>query len=321
MPLTLLEIIQQAQGELGLPEAAYVVGNADATTHQMFRLANRVLDEMRKMNRWTAQQFEYDLVVSTPVITTGNVDAATPNVIYNIPSTAGILANYFMVSANSFPSATRVISVDSPSQVTLSMEATITSNLVGTPVTFARDTYPVPPNFDWFNNRTMWDRTNRWELLGPDSPQTDQWHRSGIVALGPRRHFRKLGAFSSTFRIWPPPIEIVSPLQLVFEYLSLDAVMVNGSNSNFAQYFTNDLDEPTLPDNAIVTGIEWMFWQRKGFGYIEMKNDWIDYVNREIARDGAAPTLGLVKRWNSLLISPYQIADGYFPGNTTANTG
>jgi hypothetical protein len=319
MPLTLLQIVNAAQAELGLPQSATVVGNSDATTQQMLALANRALDELRRRNRWTAMQFEYNLVVNVPVVTTGNISTATPNVITNLGSTTGVVANYFTVSGNAIPQAARVQSVDSTTQVTMDMEAGITTNLTGGIITFAQDTYPMPAGFDWFNNRTMWDRTNRWELLGPDSPQMDQWHRSGIVATGPRRHFRKIGPYADTFRIWPPPLEITSPLQLVFEYLSIAAVAVHGSASTFAQYFANDDDTPLLDDQAIILGLEWMFWQRKGFGYAEMKNDWIDYVDRLKARDGAAATLQLVKRQNPIFISPNSVQDGFFPGPVGPN--
>jgi len=317
MALTLLQMIQAAQGELGLPQASSVVGNTDATTTQMFALSQRVLDEIRRRNRWTVMQFEYDLVVDVPIITTGDLTENSA-VITGIPGTTGIEAQFFTCSANGVPQAARVISVDSTSQVTLSMENTNT--LVGETLTFARDTYPMPVGFDWFNNRTMWDRTNRWELLGPDSPQMDQWHRSGIVVTGPRRHFRKVGPLSSQFRIWPMPVEITEPLQLVFEYLSIAAVQVQGSDTEFAQYFANDTDTCLLDEQAIITGIEWMFWEKKGFNYVPMQNRWVDYLDRLAARDGAAPTLNLVKRVNPIFISPANVQDGFFPGPVGPNS-
>jgi hypothetical protein len=320
MSLTLLQIVNAAQAELGLPQSATVVGNSDATTQQMLALANRALDELRRRNRWTAMQFEFNLVVTVPIITTGNIAVATPNVITGIPSTAGIAANFWAVAGNAIPAAARVQSVDSATQVTMDMQAGITSNLTGASLTFAQDTYALPAGMDFFNNRTMWDRTNRWELLGPDSPQMDQWHRSGIVATGPRRHFRIIGPFADQFRIWPAPNEITSPLQLVFEYLSNAAVAVHGSSTAFAQRFANDDDTPVLDDQAVTLGIEWMFWQRKGFGYAEMKNDWIDYVDRLAARDGAAATLSLVKRQHPIFISPANVQDGFFPGPVGSNT-
>lgn len=318
MPLNLLQIVNAAQGELGLPQSATIIGNTDQTTVQMYNLTNRVLDELRRMNRWTAQQFEYNLVVAVPISTTGNVTQNSA-VITNIPSTTGITANFFMVSGNGVPQAARVLSVDSPTQITMTMEIT-GDTTVGMDLTFAQDTYPMPSGFDWFNNRTMWDRTNRWELLGPDSPQMDQWHRSGIVVTGPRRHFRKIGPYADQFRIWPPPLEITEPLQLVFEYLSIDAVAVQNSQTNFAQYFQNDTDTPLLDDQSIIMGLKWMFWEVKGFNYAAMQARWVDYVDKQIARDGAAPTLNLVKRVNPIFISPANVQDGFFPGPVGPNS-
>lgn len=310
-------MVQRSQAELGLPQAATVVGNTDATTQQMFALANRVLDELRRCNPtgWTTMQFEYDLVVPVPITVTGDLLAANTPVISNITDTTGILANYFSASGTNVAVGARVQSVDDLNTITMTMEATNTGIVSGATFTFAQDTFPEPSGFDWFQNRTMWDRTNQWELIGPDSPQIDQWHRSGIVTTGPRRHFRQIGPYGNNFRIWPPPNELTSPLQLVFEYMSLNAVRVNGSATTFAQYFENDSDTCLLDENAMITGIKWMFWEIKGMGsYVTLQNRWVDYVDRLIARDGAAPTLQLAKRVSPVFISPANVQDGFFPG-------
>jgi hypothetical protein len=318
--LTLLQIVNAAQAELGLPQSTSVINNTDPTTVQMLALANRSVDMLRRSARWTAMQFEYNLVVNTPVITTGDVTQNSP-IITNLASTTGVVANFWMVSGNGIPQAARVQSVDSATQITMDMEYT-GDDATGMDITFAQDTYPMPTGFDWFNNRTMWDRTNRWELLGPDSPQMDQWHRSGIVATGPRRHFRKIGPYADTFRIWPQPVEIVEPLQLVFEYLSNAAILVNGNQAaGFSQYWQNDDDQPLLDDQAVLLGLKWLFWQIKGFNYADMKNDWIDYIDKMIARDGAAPTLPMVQRVNPIFISPANVQDGFFPGPVGPNQG
>ena len=326
MPLTVLQMVQQAEAELGLPQSVSVYGQSgatDATGTQMGALANRVLDELRRMNRWTAQQFEYNLVVNPPIFTTGTLQPESP-VITNIPSTAGLSAWSWAVAspAGAIPVAARILSVDSSSQITMTMENSATEVSTGVEVQFAQDTYPMPVGFDWYNNRTMWDRTNRWELLGPDSPQMDQWHRSGIVVTGPRRHFRQIGPFANQFRIWPAPYELVEPMQLVFEYLSIAAVNVNDENQTYAQYFVNDDDTQLLDDNAVILGIKWMFWEVKGFGaYTTMQSRWVDYVNRLAARDGAAPTLNVVKRVNPIFLSPANVQDGFFPGPVGPNMG
>jgi hypothetical protein len=313
---TYLQIIQQAQMELGLPVSTTVEGNSDATTVQMGALANRVLDELRRMNRWTAMQFEFDLAVPPAVATTGNM-AAGSAVITNIPSTAQFASDpqAWAISGTGLLQAARIATVDSATQVTMNMENTNTDAVTGADILFGQDTFAMPSGFDWYNNRTMWDRTNRWELLGPDSPQLDQWHRSGIIAVGPRRHFRQLGPFADKFRLWPAPFEITQPLQLVFEFLSINAVSVEGSATNFAQYFENDTDVPLLDDQSIIMGIKWMFWEIKGFGsYVTAQSRWIDYVKRQIARDGAAPTLTLARPVEQTLLSSNQVQDGFFPG-------
>lgn len=326
MPLTLLQIIQRAQGELGLPQVTSVVSNTDNTTQQMFALLNRCLDELRRCNPtgWTALQFEYDLVVPVPIKTTGDFLLTYTSVINNIPSTAGVVANYWMVSGNSIPQAARIQTVNDANTITMTMEASNAQVVSGLPVTFSKDTFPEPPGFDWFQNRTMWDRTNQWELIGPDSPQVDQWQRSGIVTTGPRRHFRQVGPYPNNFRIWPPPAELTAPLQLVFEYLSLNAVVVHGgatvppTTPSYAQFFVNDDDVSLLDDQALITGLKWMFWEIKGMGsYVTLQNRWIDYVDRLIARDGAAPTLQLAKRTSPIFISPANVQDGNFPGSSS----
>jgi hypothetical protein len=323
MPLSLLQIIQKAQAELGLPQATSVVGNTDPSTIQMFALANRVVDELRQANPtgWTALQFEYDLVVPVPITVTGNLTTNFTNTISGIPSTAGILANYFYVSGTNLIQGTRVQQVIDANTIKLNQEATNSQAVTGGTFQFAQDTFPEPSGFDWFQNRTMWDRTNHWELLGPTSPQLDQWYNSGIVTTGPRRHFRQKGPFANNFVIWPPPLELTSPLQLVFEYLSSHAVSSlaqSGSPPNppiYTRNFVNDTDSPLLDSEAIVTGIKWMFWEIKGMGsYVTLQNRWVDYVDRLIARDGSAPTLQLAKRVSPTFISPSNVQDGFFPG-------
>lgn len=318
-------MVNNAQAELGLSmsTSVYGPGTTDNTGTQMGALANRVLDELRRMNRWTALQAEFDLVVQVPTTTTGNM-ASFSQVITGIPDTSFLQPNYWQVSGAGIPPAARVVSVDSSTQVTMNMENTNTQAISATSLLFMKDTYAMPSGFDWFNNSTMWDRTNHWRLFGPDSPQQDQYQRSGIVPLGPRRHFRKIGPYANTFRIWPPPAEIVAPLQLVFEFLSLDAVAINGVTTDgtaFAQYFVNDDDTCLLDENAVVMGIKWMFWEAKGFGsYVTLQSRWVDYVDRLIARDGAASTLNIVRRLSPLLISPANIQDGNFPGPVGSNS-
>lgn len=317
---TLKQMINVVQAEYGLAQSTSIIGNTgDKTAQQLLAFAQLELEELGRMDHvWTNLTFEYNLVVNPPTITTGNTTENSP-VITGIPSTAGLSANYFAVTGDNVPVGARILSVDSATQVTLTME--VTGTLTGADLTFAQDMYPEPSDFDHFINQTWWDRTNRWQLLGPLSPQVDQWHLSGIVAVGPRRFFRQVGPFANNYRIWPPPAEITDPLQLVFEYQSFNRVRVNGSVSNFAFLFANDDDLPLLDDRLIIGGMRWRFAESKGLNWLSKRKEYDNMVGRYTARDGGAPKLTLARTPSDILISPLNVQDGFWPGPIGPNTG
>lgn len=312
MALSLLQIVQQVCAELGLQQPTSVVGSVDLGVIQLYSLVNREGNELRKAHDWTQLDTEFNIVVGQPTITTGNTYANSP-IIDNIPSTSGLTAGLFQVSADSVPVAARILSVDGPSQITMTMNAGSAS--VGQTVTFAQDTYASPTDFDHYVNRTWWDRTNRWELLGPDSPQRAEWQLSGIIPTGPRRHFRNIGPSGTNYRIWPPPGTLDTPIQLAFEYISKNWVLTAGGS--YASTMTADTDMSVLDDQAIVLGVKWRFWQIKQFDYAPLQAEYNDYVDRLKARDGGAKTLSLSPRPYPLLIGPGNVQDGNFPAGTS----
>jgi hypothetical protein len=310
-PLNLLQIIQAVTGELGLVQPSSVVGATDLQTLQLYNLANREGDSLRRTHNWTAMQSLFTLNIGGPTVTTGNITLGSA-VITNIPSTSGIVAGLWVVTGSYIPVAARILSVDSGTQVTMDMVATAAAT--GTTLTFSQDTYPEPAGFDRFINRTGWDRTNRWELIGPDSPQTDEWHRSGIVTTSPRRHFRQVGDLSGgNYRIWPPPQVVDTPFQIAWEYISNFWVQA-AAGTNKAS-FTLDTDLPVLDSQAIVLGTKWRFAQAKSLpSAASLQLEYVDYVNQLIARDGGAPTLRASKRPASVLLTSWNVQDANYPG-------
>lgn len=319
MARTLLQIIQAAQGELGLAQDTVVISSQQQTTIQMFGYANQEVEDLRQRHNWTALTKQNIVIVNPPTTVTGNLTQNSAVVTSITPNTNGLLANFMTVTGTGIPTAARILSVDSSSQVTLDMECTGAS-ATGVSLVFSQDTYPEPADFAFFNNRTWWDRTNHWELLGPASPQLDQWHQSGIIATGPRRYFRQIGALANVYRLWPPPSEIVNPLQLVFEYVSKQPVFVNGGTTT-AEFWANDGDTCILDSRAIINGIKWRFWEQKGFDWTQKRTDYDNYVERLIARDGGKETLQMTKRMNPIFISPANVQDGFFPGPVGPNQG
>lgn len=312
--MTLLQIIQAVTGELGLVQPSVVVGATDLQTLQLYNLCNRAGDSLKRDHDWTVLQTLFTLDVTAPTVTTGNT-ANGSAVLSSIPSTAGIVAGTYVVTGSNIPVAARVLSVDSATQVTMDMVAT--GNATATTLTFAKDTYPENADFDRFLNGTAWDRTNRWALLGPDSPQLDEYHRSGIVTTGPRRHFRQVGNLTAgTYRLWPPPATVDTPFQIAWEYLSLNWVRQNGG-STLISSFQNDDDTPLLDSQALILGTKWRFLEAKGIPTAaSMQVEYRDYVAQLIGRDGGAPTLNMSRRFEPYLLSSWNVQDANYPGNT-----
>jgi hypothetical protein len=268
---------------------------------------------LKRAHNWTCLQQLFTLNVAAPIITTATTLGGSA-ILSNIPTTAGLTAETFCVAAANLPVAARILSVDSINQVTLDMVATGTGTTPGVVVTFAKDTYPEPTLFDRFINGTAWDRTNRWQLIGPDSPQMDEYHRSGIVTTGPRRHFRQTGSLAAgNYRLWPPPGTTDTPFQIAWEYITLGWCTNLAGTPQTALLL--DTDVPLLDSQAIIMDVKWRFLQAKGIPTAaSMQSEAVDYIGQLIARDGGAPTLNAGRRFQPYLIGSWQVPDGNWPG-------
>lgn len=310
MSYTWLELVAATTTELGLGSAPTVVaGASDVQTQQLGALANRCGEMLLRMREWTQLQAEWDIAVSPPIVRTGTVTSGS-TMITGLSSTAGLVAGTYAIIGNYITQAARLVSVDSATQVTMTEPATASGSAQS--ITFSKDTYAAPADMLAPINRTHWDRTRRWELIGPMSPQEDEWMRSGIVATGPRRRFRVVGRGTNTFRIWPPPTALDSPAALAFEYIT----------TNWAQdvlgipkaRFTADDDTCVFPDDIMLMGVKWLWLQAKGMEYAAFRDDWMTAAQNASATDGGAPTLSLAQGSWPLLIGPGNVPDTGYGG-------
>lgn len=306
--LTWAGIVQTAAAELALTGVSPAVASAnDGLTRQLGALANRCGQMVADSSEWTGLSAQAIVEVAPPIALTGNVTLGS-RVVTGLPSTAGLTAGLFAVSGDYITEATRLVSVDSATQVTLDQVATASG---ASSLLFARDTYAVPVDFSSFISRTFWDRSRQWELIGPMTPQEDQWMRSGIVATGPRRRFRKIGRGQEVFRIWPPPTNLDSPATLAFEYSS--EYWAQDANGAPKPNFTADNDTCAFRDEVMVQGVKWLFLQAKGFEYTQFRDQWMASLSMAQARDTGARTLNLAHRPWPVLIGPGNVQDADFP--------
>lgn len=309
--MNVLEIATQAMEELGLTPPGSLVIGSDPQTRQLRALLKRTGDELYQTAEWTGGQQQAIVNIGAPIKLTGSVAAGGVQ-ITGLSSTAGLTANQFAVTGPGMMTSARVIGVSGENTVIIDEPAT--TDIDGGEFVFARDTFAIPEDFSWFINRTMWDRTNRWELIGPISPQMDQWHRSGVVTTGPRRRWRQVGLPNTCWRIWPPPTASTDyPATLVFEYNSKYWVL--SSDGTRKATITSDNDTTAVDPQAIILGIKWRLWQIKGFNYGALQAEYNDYVARLSARDGGAPDLSLSSSPEATLINSMSVPDGDWPGS------
>jgi len=308
---TALAIVQAACVELGLQEPATVFNANQATTgRQMGALLNRVCTELNADYDWTGFQTEHTLELLAPTQTTGDV-AENSEVITNIPSTAG-LSDAYSVTGTGLLQSSRIVSVDSPTQVTLNQVATGTA--VGTELLFAKDTYELPSAFERYIPDTWWDRTNNWRLIGPISPQTDQFLLSGIIQTGPRRRWRQIGPGPAVWRVWPAPTAQDTPAVLVWEYIS--SAWARSAAGDPLTKMTADDDEPLFKENLLVVGLKAYFARMKEmFTWDSLWREYKVVADRTFGQDGARQTLWIQgTRGRGLFVDQANVQDGNFPG-------
>ena len=112
-PKTCLQIAEFSTGEAWLPQILTLNGNTEVRLPiQVLALLNAEGEELRDTAEegWTCMQTEFNLVVNTPIITTGTVSLNSP-VVSAIPSTAGLSAGNWAVFGAFLPSAARILNL------------------------------------------------------------------------------------------------------------------------------------------------------------------------------------------------------------------
>jgi hypothetical protein len=298
----MLQLVQQATGELGLAVPTQVAGSTAQDTIQQLALLNAVgYDLLREPAfNWQALTTEYRFTSlwtqQTGTVTNGSA------VITNIPSTAGIVAGTYMVTGTGINQDTYVQSVDSPTQVTLTQPSTASGT--GVQLTFAKTKYAFPADYQRIVDRTQWDKSKHWEMLGPESPQQWQWLKSGYIATGPRIRWRILG---NTFQIWPG---VSTSEYLGFEYVSKYWVTDAGGTAKGS--FTADTDTCVFDDRLMVAGLKLKYFGVKGFETQLLQDEYDAILSSVKGEEQGAPMLSMAPRLSNVLLGPENIPDSNY---------
>lgn len=305
--LNLLGLVGAAAGELGLKPPTSIVNNVDPQAIQFLALAKREGKDFYQMGGkqggW--QELRGENIFTTVSLTTTGTTTSGSAIVTGIPTTAALAANTWSVSSGTgiAPNA-RIVSVDSATQITLDQACTASGT--ATAIIFGQDAYSLPNDFSFFIGDTWWDRSYRWQLAGPVSPQEWQQLKSGLSPVGPRRYFRVIGN-----KLYLHPAPSVTGNTLVFEYYSnawCQSVAAAALNT-----WSADTDYYNFDDDAFILGLKWRFKASKGLDYAQEKADYATVCERLLARNGGNRNLMTNAQSRDLrLLSANQIPDtGY----------
>lgn len=309
---TLLQLVKQACGELGLLQPSTIFGNTDQQVIQLLALSQREGLETYKMSNgtygWQALRREYLFNVQSTGIQTVSYSGGSNVINFSqipsvLPQVGWVISNSGGSNATDFTYPTYVTQVVSNMQITVSNTAENSNSSAN--MAIGEESYALPQDYDHMIVQTQWDRGFRWQLLGPLNPQEWQVLKSGISPTGPRRRFRLI---DNMFYIDPIPYD---NNELVFEYYSYNWCQSNqGIGQNLWQA---DTDTYLLDDDTFILGLIWRYRMAKGLDYSDENKMWMRSIDRFKSRQAATRNLPINAQNTGIrLISNAQVPDTGF---------
>ena len=304
MSATLLQIVDQAAAEMGLPIPTTVINNTQVDVLQLLYLTNAVGYELQRQYQWQAINKEYtfsSVFYSYTGTTTSGSTSLTA-----LSSTTGLTTNptYFQVTGTGIDTSTMLVSVNAGAGTAVMSRAATASGTVT--LTFSQVQYAMPSDYDRLIDRTDWDKSQHWEMLGPETAQQWQWLKSGYISTGPRVRYRLLGQL---FQIWPA---LAAAHTLGFEYLSNQWVVLTGATQPTKASFTVDTDTCIFPDRLMVLGLKLKYFEIKGFETTALYRDYMMQLDLAKAHDAGSPTLSFAPKETSILVGYENIPDANY---------
>jgi hypothetical protein len=303
MAYTLLQLVDQVSGELGLSQPAAVIGSTNNQTVQLLALAQRVGKDLVREYEWQRLVKAYVLQTTAGISTTGTITAGS-KVITAIPSTAALEVGNVVTGTGQAPYA-EILTIDSGTQVTLNTPVATSTAAVS--MTFAKQDYAMPTDFDRMISDTNWDRTNHWRNLGTKTSQEWQWLQGGIISVGPRERYR---IYNNRLRIFQA---LTSIYTFAFEYVSNYWVMSNGATAGDKGAFTVDTDTTIFPDDLMLAGLKFYFLKAKKLDYSVELGEFMRALSYTKAQDVPVPAQSLAPIGMNPLVGPWSVQDGNWP--------
>jgi len=301
MSLTMLQLVQQTASELNLAVPVSVAGNPNQDVQQILALMNGSGYDLLKEYDWQALQVQYRFYTQAITTNATTVNGSTTLTVDSGTDISGVTTQWQITGFNINQDTYVVSANNTTKQIVMSQMA----NGTGTgSIVLAQTAYDLPNDFETITDRTQWDKTKRWEMLGPEDAQQWQWLKSGYISTGPRIRWRIL---DNQFQIWPP---MNTNEYLGWEYRSKGwARSATGAIKNS---FTADTDTTVLDDRIMVLSTKLKYFQIKSFDTSALTADYNRYLSVAKANDKGSPNLSFAPYPSKVLIGYANIPDtGY----------
>jgi len=303
MSYTLLQLVDQVSGELGLSQPASVIGSGNNQTMQFLALAQRLGKDLVRDFEWQRLVQAYIFQTTAATTTTGTI-TANSKVITSIPTTAALAVGNVVTGTGQAPYA-QILTIDSGTQVTLDTPVTISTAAVS--MTFAIQDYSLPSGFDRMISDTQWDRTDHWRNMGTKSSQEWQYLQGGVISVGPRERYR---IYNQQLRIFAA---LTTVYTFSFEYVSNYWVMATGATVGSKSAYTADSDVSVFPDDLMLAGLKFYFLKAKKLDYGIELGEFTRALSYCKAQDVPVPSVSLAPAGMHELVGPWSIQDGNWP--------
>jgi len=302
MAYTLLQLVDQVSGELGLSQPAVVIGNSNNQTAQLLALAQRLGKDLVRDYEWQRLVKAYIFQTTAGTTVTGDI-TANSSVITNITTSGLEVGN--VVTGTGIAAYSEILTINSGSQLTLNMPVSTSTAAVS--LTFAKQDYPMPGGFDRMISDTNWDRTNHWRNLGTKTSQEWQWLQGGIISVGPRERYR---IYNDKLRIFQA---LTSVYNLAFEYVGSYWVVAAGGTEGTKSAYTADSDTCVFADDLMLAGLKYYFLKAKKLDYAIELGEFMRTLSYTKAQDVPVAAQSLAPAGMNALVGPWSIQDGNWP--------
>jgi hypothetical protein len=255
MAYTLLQLVDQVAGEMGLSQPTTVIGNAQNQVLQFLALAQRLGKDLVREYEWQWLVKRRTFTTTTAYTKTGAVITAASASVTGLSDTNNIQVGD-IVSGTGIRANSEILSIDSASAITLDQPASTSGT--GITLTFARQDYVISTlGLSRLIAGAMWDRTNNWPPHGSGTSQQWQSMLGSIGATGERIRFQ---LYNNRLRVFPAPLTATI---LSYDYVSSYWVVASGADTGSKETFTLDTDTCVFPDDLMAAGLKYYFLKAK----------------------------------------------------------